>query len=379
MTDIKVPLNMSPVNSDNASQTDATKQNPTVAEAEAAEKAALEAELDEEYIDKREIIIASVLNYSAYRRMNMAAIGKPRNMIGSSVNSVRKLMSNKGEVEHYFPELVGVASNNPEFITRVKNYLNNMFLDIRDTERTIDISFRYHHKRDYLKIKEAEDRIWKKYNEVDRSNSAKLYEAAVLRDNDLFNLESTKYQYGDPLNLEQYIIYRHCLNYPDVAKDEAFINSNANLRFYIKDVRKEEVRKEKLIKEQQSAMKHLVELQASPNKTTAVYINYCVYNGISLADGLAKNGLMQTKELMDFATNNPRKFNDIVTDRKLMSKAFVETLIARGELIRSDFNQQISTPDGDFIGANINDAIAFFDNPNNAGLKTKLENKLKLI
>lgn len=379
MTDIKVPLNMSPVNSNNAPQPETTEQKPTVAEAEAAEKAALEAELDEEYIDKREIIIASVLNYSAYRRMNMAAIGKPRNMIGSSVNSVRKLMSNKGEVEHYFPELVGVASNNPEFITRVKNYLNNMFLDIRDTERTIDISFRYHHKRDYLKIKEAEDRIWKRYNEVDRSNAAKLYEAAVLRDNDLFNLESTKYQYGDPLNLEQYIIYRHCLNYPDVAKDEAFINSNANLRFYIKDVRKEEVRKEKLIKEQQAAMKHLVELQASPNKTAAVYINYCVYNGINLADGLAKNGLMQTKELMDFATNNPRKFNEIVTDRKLMSKAFVETLIARGELIRSDFNQQISTPDGDFIGANINDAIAFFDNPNNAGLKTKLENKLKLI
>lgn len=379
MTDIKVPLDMSPSNSNSAPQENATKQNPTVAEEEAAKKAALEAELDEEYIDKRFIIIASVLNYSAYRRMNMAAIGKPRNMIGSSVNSVRKLMSNKGEVEHYFPELVGVASNNPEFITRVKNYLNNMFLDIRDTERKIDISFRYHHKRDYLKVKAAEDRIWAKYNEVDRSNAAKLYDAAVMRDNDLFNLESTKYQYGDPLNLEQYIIYRHCLNYPDVAKDEAFINSNANLRFYIKDVRKEEARKEKLIKEQQAAMKHLVELQASPTKTSAVYINYCVYSGISLADGLAKNGLIQTKELMDFATTNPRKFNELVSDRKLMSKAFIETLIARGELVRSDFNQQISTPEGDFIGANINDAIAFFDNPNNAGLKTKLENKLKLI
>jgi len=126
-------------------------------------------------------------------------------------------------------------------------------------------------------------------------------------------------------------------------------------------------------------MKHLVELQSSPTKTSAVYINYCVYSGINLADGLAKNGLIQTKELMDFATTNPRKFNELVSDRKLMSKAFIETLIARGELVRSDFNQQISTPDGDFVGANINDAIAFFDNPNNAGLKTKLENKLKLI
>lgn len=367
--DLKIPT---PPNSD-------TPTDKTVAQEEAEKKAALEAELEAEYIDKRQIIIASVLNYSAYRRINMAALGKPRNTIGSSVNSVHKLMSNKGEVEHYFPELVGVASNNPEFITRVKNYLNNIFFDVRDTERTIDVSFRYRHKKDYLEIHKAEEKIWETYNAVDRSNTAKLYEAAVIRDNDLFMLESKKYQYGDPLNLEQYILYRHCLNYPDVAKDEAFINSNANLRFYIKDKNKEEVRKNKLIKEQQAALRHLVELQASPVKTNAVYVEYCIYSGISLSDGLSKTALIQSKELMDFATTNPRKFNEFVNDKNLLDKAFIETLITRGELVRSDFNQQISTPDGEFIGANINEAISYFKNPNNAGLKTKLENKLKLI
>lgn len=367
--DLKIPT---PQNSD-------APTNKTVAQEEAEKQAALEAELEAEYIDKRQIIIASVLNYSAYRRINMAALGKPRNTIGSSVNSVRKLMANKGEVEHYFPELVGVASNNPEFITRVKNYLNNIFFDVRDTERTIDVSFRYRHKKDYLEIHKTEEKIWETYNAVDRSNTAKLYEAAVIRDNDLFMLESKKYQYGDPLNLEQYILYRHCLNYPDVAKDEAFINSNANLRFYIKDKNKEEARKNKLIKEQQTALKHLVELQASPSKTNAVYVEYCIYSGISLSDGLSKTGLVQSKELMDFATTNPRKFNEFVNDKNLLDKAFIETLITRGELVRSDFNQQISTPDGEFIGANINEAISYFKNPNNAGLKTKLENKLKLI
>ena len=374
MSDNKIPdLNIpTPQNSD-------APTSKTVAQEEAENQAALEAELEAEYIDKRQIIIASVLNYSAYRRINMAALGKPRNTIGSSVNSVRKLMSNKGEVEHYFPELVGVAANNPEFITRVKNYLNNIFFDVRDTERTIDVSFRYRHKKDYLAIHKKEEKIWETYNAVDRSNMAKLYEAAVIRDNDLFNLESTKYQYGDPINLEQYILYRHCLNYPDVAKDEAFINSNANLRFYIKDKNKEEVRKNKLIKEQQAALRHLVELQASPIKTNAVYVEYCIYSGISLSDGLSKTALIQSKELMDFAQTNPRKFNEFVNDKNLLDKAFIETLITRGELVRSDFNQQISTPDGEFIGANINEAISYFKNPNNAGLKTKLENKLKLI
>lgn len=374
MSDIKIPdLNIPTPQNSNA------PTGKTVAQEEAEKQAALEAELEAEYIDKREIIIASVLNYSAYRRINMAALGKPRNTIGSSVNSVRKLMANKGEVEHYFPELVGVASNNPEFITRVKNYLNNIFFDVRDTERTIDVSFRYKHKKDYLAIHKAEEKIWETYNAVDRSNTAKLYEAAVIRDNDLFMLESKKYQYGDPLNLEQYILYRHCLNYPDVAKDEAFINSNANLRFYIKDKNKEEARKNKLIKEQQAALRHLVELQASPAKTNAVYVEYCIYSGISLSDGLSKTSLVQSKELMDFAQANPRKFNEFVNDKNLLDKAFIETLITRGELVRSDFNQQISTPDGEFIGANINEAISYFKNPNNAGLKTKLENKLKLI
>lgn len=374
MSDIKIPdLNIpTPPNSD-------APTGKTVAQEDAENQAALEAELEAEYIDKRQIIIASVLNYSAYRRINMAALGKPRNTIGSSVNSVRKLMANKGEVEHYFPELVGVASNNPEFITRVKNYLNNIFFDVRDTERTIDVSFRYRHKKDYLAIHKAEEKIWETYNAVDRFNTANLYKAAVIRDNDLFMLESKKYQYGDPLNLEQYILYRHCLNYPDVAKDEAFINSNANLRFYIKDKNKEEVRNNKLIKEQQAALRHLVELQASPVKTNAVYVEYCIYSGISLSDGLSKTALIQSKELMDFATTNPRKFNAFVNDKNLLDKAFIETLITRGELVRSDFNQQISTPDGEFIGANINEAISYFKNPNNAGLKTKLENKLKLI
>lgn len=374
MSDIKIPdLNIPTPQNSNA------PTDKTVAQEEAEMQAALEAELEAEYIDKRQIVIASVLNYSAYRRINMATLGKPRNTIGSSVNSVRKLMSNKGEVEHYFPELVGVASNNPEFITRVKNYLNNIFFDVRDTERTIDVSFRYRHKKDYLEIHKAEEKIWETYNAVGRSNTAKLYEAAVIRDNDLFILESKKYQYGDPLNLEQYILYRHCLNYPDVAKDEAFINSNANLRFYIKDKNKEEVRKNKLIKIQQTALRHLVELQASPVKTNAVYVEYCIYCGINLSDGLSKTALIQSKELMDFATTNPRKFNEFVNDKNLLDKAFIETLITRGELVRSDFNQQISTPDGEFIGANINEAISYFKNPNNAGQKTKLENKLKLI
>lgn len=353
--------------------------NKTVAEEEAAKKAALEAELEAPYYDKKEIVLSSVRNYSAYRQMNRAALGKPNTVIGSSVRSVRILLSSKGEVNKYYPELIGLSSNHPDFIMRVKQYLNNIFFDVKDGDAVLNCSFRYDHKRDYLKVKAEEDKILAKYEATNRGDEAALYKAACVRDEELTRLEQTKYQYGTPDNIAEYIIYRHCLNYPDVAKDEAFVNSNNNLRFYIKDKNKEENRKQRLIKERQNALKRFVELQANPTKFNAVYIGYCRANSINMADALIKSNLEQIDELTSFVQDNPKKFNSIVTDKNIMEKAFIEMLILRGELVRSDYNQQINTPDGQFIGANMNDAIAFFANPNNAGLKTKLESKLKLI
>ena len=60
-------------------------------------------------------------------------------------------------------------------------------------------------------------------------------------------------------------------------------------------------------------------------------------------------------------------------------KSFIETLISRGELVRSEFNQQISTADGSFVGSNMNEAIAWFENPKNSDIRTAYENKLKLF
>lgn len=378
MTDLKMAIPVgSPSNSNNNQA--AKPANKTQAQVEAEEKAAQEAELEAPYYASKKVVISSVRNYSAYRRINMQALGKPKATIGSSVKSVRILMSDKGELAAYYPELIGMSANHPDFITRVKGYLNNIFFNVDDGDKVLNCSFNYNHKKDYLAIQAQEDKILAEYDKVDRSNEAELYKAACKRDEALTHLEQTKYRYGTPENIAEYIIYRHCLNYPDVAKDEAFINSNANLRFYIKDVAKEENRKTKLIIERKKAIERLVELQSSPSKTNAVYIQYCRVSGLNISDGLAKSNLEQVNDLMMFATNDPKKFNSIVTDKNLLDKAFIETLITRGELVRSDYNQQINTPDGQFIGANMNDAIAYFKNPDNAGLKIKLENKLKLM
>ena len=57
--------------------------------------------------------------------------------------------------------------------------------------------------------------------------------------------------------------------------------------------------------------------------------------------------------------------------------ALIEKLIARGELIRLEHNQNITTPTGEMIGANIKEAITWFKNPDNTSAVNAYKSKLQ--
>ena len=342
-------------------------------------KAAKEAELEEPYIDKRTIVIAPVQMFSAYRNANKASMGPRRTVIGSSINSSRVLSANKGEVEAYFPELIGMSPNNPEFTTRVKAYLNNISLNVNEKGTPLNISFYYNHKKDYLMIKDKEDKINAKRDAVARNNVAAIRDAIKVWVTEINELEASKHLYGRPESIEEYLMYRHCILYRDVAKDLALINSDSSLRFYIRDESKEAERAKRLIDEKRKAMRNFLAIEASDTRCNAVYIQMIVATNGSVGESLTKTKDEKTAALMSFANENPDKFNDIVEDKNVETKSFIEALIARGELIRPEFNQQISTADGTFIGSNINEAVAFLNNPNNASVLEVLKNKMKLF
>jgi len=336
-------------------------------------------ELDGQYIDKRTVTISLVHNYSNYRRANLKVLGQRKETIGSSVRSCQILSSNADEVNAYFPSLIGVSPNNPEFVTRVKAWLSNIQFTISENDFSLNTSFIYKHKRDYLKVKAEEDRINAEYEKVDRANTAAIKEALKRKIEALNTLESSKYKYGRPENLEQYLMYRHCLLYKDVAKDIALINSDSTLRFYIKDEAKEAEKQRKLTEQKTKAMKNFVELNGTDAKFNAVFVAMCVSRNDNLNEMLMKDRSEKVSILIDYVNKYPDKFNKLYEDRNIKLKAFIETLIVRGELVRSDFNQQISTADGTFIGSNMNEAIAWFENPDNKDVRTAYENKLKLF
>ena len=336
-------------------------------------------ELDKEYVDKRTIIISLVHNYSNYRKVNMKVLGQRKETIGSSISSCRILSSNAGEVNAYFPALVGLSPNHPDFTSRVKAWLSNIQFVVNENDVPLDISFVYNTKRDYLNFKRKEDAIDDEYAKIDRTNLAAIKDGIKRRVNALNTLESEKYKFGHPVNLEQYIIYRHCLLYRDVAKDTAIVNSDPSIRFYIKDENKEAEKQKKLIEYRMQAMRNFIELNASPSKRNAVYIAVVASRNENVSEALIKSDAEKNSYLMDYVNTHPDKFNKMISDKNITTRAFIETLIVRGELVRSEFNQQISTADGTLIGSNMNGAIAFFNNPDNNDMKDLYENKLKMF
>lgn len=336
-------------------------------------------DLEAPYTDKRSVTISLVKNYSAYRKINMKVLGQRHEVIGSSVTSCRILSSNKGEVDAYFPQLIGLSPSNPEFITRVKAYLSNIQMNVNNENATLNTTFIYNHKKDYIRISKQEDAINAEYDKVDRANPSAIKEALKKKIDALNTLEGTKYLYGRPENLEEYLMYRHCLLYRDVAKDMALINEDPTLRFYIKDEAKEAQRQKKLVDEKKHAMKNFVELCGTDEKFNSVFIHVAKLQNMILSEAIAKAKDEKENILINYVNENPDKFNKLVSDKTIVTKAFIELLIMRGELVRSEYNQQISTADGTFIGSNMNEAVAYFNNPNNASIKTAYENKLKLI
>jgi hypothetical protein len=335
--------------------------------------------LNKEYTEHKSITIALVKNYSFYRRANDKVMTKRRDFIGSSVSSSRVLSSNKEEVEAYFPRLIGLSPNNDNFMNRVKQYLNNIQVAVDELGKTFDCSFHYNHYSDYLAIKKKEEKIESNYKLANKSNNKDLRAALKEKLTLLNELETSKHKLGYPLNLEDYILYRHCLLYNDIAKDTALINSDASIRFYFKDNNKEAELQKKLRTEINNAKANYVQIVGDPDMFDAVYIQYCVISGRPIVSSMLEDRITKETQLDRFSIEDPIKFNHICRDNDIKLKALIETLIARGEFIRAQHNQNILTPEGDFIGANMKEAVAWFKDSANSAMVAGYKNKLKLI
>lgn len=329
------------------------------------------------YYDERTVTISLVNNYSLYRKINDKTMPKRVDMIGSSITSSRVLCANKAEMDAYMPNILGLSSNDPDFVRRVKMYFNNIQIQVTHLGKKFDIGFHYNTKKDYYSFKKREELINEEYDAIPANDLKRLRNGLTDKINKLNNLESEKHRYGYPNNVEDYLMYRHCLLYNDIAKDMRFINSDKNIRFYFKDDKKEAERNAKHRDQINKAKSNYLSCLNDKELFDAIYIQYCVANGLPVITSMSLTEVEKEERLDKFSTEEPRKFNQIFNDKDVRLKGVIETLIARGEITRLANNQNLISSTGDFIGANINEAVTWFKNPDNNAAVTSYYNKLK--
>lgn len=334
---------------------------------------------EESYTDKSSVTISLIINHSLFRKKNDKVLPKKNDFIGSSFNSTRILSSNEEEVKKYFPNIVGLSPTHDDFVDRVKQWLSNIKIIVNELGVTLDTSFIYDKKSDYYKFKAKVDAIEEAYLAADRKTYAGLKEALKVKITDLNALESTKHNYGRPVNVEDYLVYRHCLLYDSVAKDPSVVNTSTKVRFYFKDDQKEAEKAKKFRLEINKAKTNYVALLADSDLFKAVYIQYLVQSNLPVISSLAEDVIIQETKLDAFSAQEPIKFNKMFNNKHVRLIGNIELLIARGELSRSPYNQNITTSDGAFVGANMIEAIAWFNNPDNKSLVDSYYNRLKNI
>lgn len=337
--------------------------------------------LNNNYTEIRKVIIALTSDMgirSVYRQVNSRYIPDRHDSIGASCTSVRQITSNAKEMAAYMPSLIGCSANDMKFSEKVTKWFNNMAIPVPPDGKELDCSFQWERKQDYINYKEREEAIISDYEKADKSNSKLLKEAVNVYVTKLTGLESTRYQYGRPTNLDHYLAYRHCLLYSDVAKDILMVHFNPAIRFYIKDEEREKARLKRVQIQANKARRNYLDAIDNPAKFRAIFVCYCANNQLNVIDNLLLDETIQQKMLDDFSIKEPEKFNKLFNNNNLEIQAFIEEAIAKGELVRSEVNQTVLSLEGAFIGANMKEAIAYFSNPENADYKKALETKIKL-
>lgn len=310
---------------------------------------------------------------SSYVRRNAKMMPESKNRIGSAINSVDRMKANLPELAVYMPSIIGCSSSDPKYTERLDNWFNNISKIVLETGLPLDIGFVYEKAEYKENIQAIEKEIFDTFTKARKTTVEERDLAFKIRDEATINLEGTKYKYGFPTKVGDYILWRYCLVYSAVANDIALINKTGAIRFYMYDPTSERYKEELLFNLRKKAAVAYVKLMDEPSKVTDILWMHLGENtDVSKFDELAKYKAIETLYKV-----NPEELLRYYEDTALITKARVERMIHFGILRRLSGTNVIVDENNDIIGNNIGDVLAFFRNSeHNKAAITRFNSKL---
>lgn len=186
---------------------------------------------------------------------------------------------------------------------------------------------------------------------------------------------------GTPIKLDDYIIWRYCLVYGDVANSFEDVGKSPKIRFYLFNKEKEVQDKKTMLNIKSTATKLMYQRIAERD-----WVDY-VLRVLVAADKESKVTLRELaiitadeKDIIldEYLQKNPARFLEIGSDKNLETKAFIEIAIAVGKLARIP-NTTTVTHDGETLGNTTDEVVTYLQNPVNAKFFQAIKAQVNLV
>lgn len=365
---------------------------------------------------KYELIVRN--NPSAYLKANKTVVVPGAKIIGSSVSGVAKMISLSEESKVLMPSILSLSPTSPDWDKRLKNYWDSLSHPINPAGDTLETGFIYNitdvSRLQYLQEinkqrelnkqtplttdEDLKNYIYDRLASVERDYEKAILEANKLSERDkedavklaydakynsIWSIESEHYKVGIPINAFQYLLWKYCLVYGDVANEVAFANKSTKIRFYLSSENaRNEVEARRLDTKKQAMEAYL---KIISDRTSVINLLFAMGLGTDISD-IAKSA--KSKEDLDLQLHillqsnmdkDPAKFISTYSDKNITIKGLIEKYVAYNILKRvQGTNIIVDYNDGSkIIGNDMNAAVTFFSNQENKAVLSEYETKFK--
>lgn len=349
---------------------------------------------------------------NAYSKANKDRIKEAQinRTIGSSRSAVNKMIANSEEQASIMKDIINVSPTSSSWNEELANYWNSLSVDISETGKELEVGFTYDissiDKQTYItkinsgisveKDKLISDADLEKYIETrinniidsfkSRLETASNIKDPVLRDkqmdeayklkyDQLVDIESERFKVGKPIEPFDYMLYRWCLIYRDVANEKSLMSKSPKIRFYLHS--KDDIKKE--VKAKQTNERNRIKLLVKVTESIDSMENliYAMGESGNVKDMNDDTAVYEFVEKL----SKLREEDFIVTanDPDLNIIGEIEKYISVGILTRTLGSKVIYNPLSDEtpIGGNVQEAVMYFKNKANAGVISDFKTKYK--
>lgn len=304
------------------------------------------------------------------------------NRIGSSFapnsKDVLRGLTREEEIK-LLPSIVGVSPSDDAWLEATKKYWSNISYDVpyshlnnvEENGEELEVGF-YYKDEEAKKAGIAEEQAeWNKYKR-ERENG-RFYKMSFKK-----RLEG-----GIPLNVSDFILYRYCLVYSRVANTKEEINNSPKIAFFLEsDAQRSAERKARHDFTLAITTKYIELISDREKVENILYIIGSQKESVEKRKGerfsLSNDG---EKDIFIKAYSEvyPQKFIELMDDKRLKKKAFIQRCIDSGILRKLPNTQTIMYEDDVKLGDNMEQACDFISLEKNKGVVNEIKERLKAI